>query len=77
MRALTSHQCGSKLIPRLGVIGGLSLLLVLVLAPGTPLFPSAQKPTYIFQFDVDTGDEESPSRCATANLIYLFIYLFI
>ena len=41
-------------IPGLGVIYGLSLLLVLVLAPrgfspGTPVFPSPQK----FQFDLD------------------------
>jgi len=38
-------------IPGPGVICGLSLLLVLVLAPrgfspGTPVFPSPQKPTY-------------------------------
>ena len=32
VRALTSHQCGPGLIPELGVIYGLSLLLVLVLA---------------------------------------------
>ena len=46
-----SHQCGPGLIPGLGVICGLSLLLVLVLAPrgsspGTPVFPSPQKPTF-------------------------------
>ena len=45
VRALrASHQCGPGLIPGLGVICGLSLLLVLVLAPrgfspGTPVFP--------------------------------------
>ena len=33
VRALTSHQCGPGSIPELGVICGLSLLLVLVLAP--------------------------------------------
>ena len=42
-------QVGST--PRRGVISGLSLLLVLVLAPrgfspGTPVFPSPQKPTH-------------------------------
>ena len=47
-----SHQCGPGSIPRLGVICGLSLLLVLVLAPrgfspGTPVFPSPQKPTLL------------------------------
>ena len=45
-----SHQCGPGSIPGLGVKCGLSLLLVLVLAlrgfsPGTPVFPSPQKPT--------------------------------
>ena len=46
VRELASHQCGSGSIPGLGVICGLSLLLVLVLAPrgfynspGTPVFP--------------------------------------
>ena len=51
MRALASHQCGPGSIPGLGVISGLSLLLVLVLAPrgfspGTPVLPSPQKPTF-------------------------------
>ena len=43
VRALASHQCGLGWIPGLGVICGLSLLLVLVLtprffSPGTPVF---------------------------------------
>ena len=51
VRALASHQCGPGSIPGLGVICGLSLLLVLVLAPrgfspGSPVFPSPQKPTF-------------------------------
>ena len=46
-----SHQFGPGLIPGLGVKCGLSLLLVLVPAPrgfspGTPVFPSPQKPTF-------------------------------
>ena len=46
-----SHQCGLGSIPGLGVKCGLSLLLVLVLAPrgfspGSPVFPSPQKPTF-------------------------------
>ena len=32
-RALTSHQCGSGSITELGVVCGISLLLVLVFAP--------------------------------------------
>ena len=37
VRALTSHQCGPGSIPGLGVICGLSLLLVLVPAPRVSL----------------------------------------
>ena len=42
--ALASHQCGLVSIPGLGAIRGLSLLLVLILAPrgfspGTPAHP--------------------------------------
>ena len=33
VRALVSHQCGPGLIPGIGVICGLNLLLILVLAP--------------------------------------------
>ena len=50
VRALTSHQCGPGSIPRLGVISGLSLLVLYsaqrVFSPGTPVFPSPQKPTF-------------------------------
>ena len=51
VRGLTSHQCGPGSTPGPGVIRGLSMLLVLVLAPrgfspGTPVFPSPQKPTF-------------------------------
>ena len=49
---LTSLQCGPGSIPGLGVICGLSLLLVLVLVPrgfslGTPVFPSPKRPTFL------------------------------
>ena len=52
VRALASHQCGPGSIPGLGFICGLSLLLVLVLAPrgfspGTLVFPSPLKPTLL------------------------------
>ena len=53
VRTLASHQCGQGSIPGLGIICGLTLLLVLVLAPGevflrvlSPVFPSPQKPTF-------------------------------
>ena len=48
VRALASHQCGLGLNPGVNDICGLSLLLVLSLAPrgfslGTPVFPSPQR----------------------------------
>ena len=51
MRALASHQCGPGSNPGVDTICGLSLLLVLSIAPrgfsqGTPVFPSPQKPTF-------------------------------
>ena len=50
VRALASHQCGPGSNPGFEAIFGLSLLLVLSFAPrgfspGTPIFPSPQKPT--------------------------------
>ena len=49
---LAFHQCDSGSIPRLNIISGLSLLLVLILAPrgfslDTPVFTYPQKPTLI------------------------------
>ena len=51
VRALASHQCDPGSNPGVEAICGLSLLLVLSLAPrgfspGTPVFPSPQKPTF-------------------------------
>ena len=57
LKVASSHLMGSRdgamigSIPGLGVICGLSLLLVLVLAPrgfspGTPVFPFPEKPTF-------------------------------
>ena len=51
VRELASHECVPGSIPRPGVICGLSLLLVLFLAPrgfspGSPVLPSPQKPTF-------------------------------
>ena len=50
VRALASHQCVPGSTPGVDTICGLSLLLVLFFAPrgfspGTPVFPSPQKPT--------------------------------
>ena len=49
--ALASHQCGLGSNTGVDAICGLSLLLVLSFAPrgfspGTPVFPSPQKPTF-------------------------------
>ena len=68
VRALASHQCG----PGLGVICGLSLLLVLVLASrgfslGTPVSPSRQIPTFPY----------SNSTWTPHLFIYLFIYFIL
>jgi len=51
VRALTSHQCDPGSNPGVDAICGLSLSLVLYLAPrgfssGTPGYPSPQKPTF-------------------------------
>ena len=56
MRALASHKCGPGSNPSVDSICGLSLLLVLCLAPrgfspGTPIFP-LQKKTRHFQIPV-------------------------
>ena len=50
VRALASHQCILGSIPGPGVICGLSLLVLYSgprgFSPGTPVFPSPQKPTF-------------------------------
>ena len=50
VRALAFHQCVPGSIPGLGVICGLSLLVLYSaprgFSPGTPVFSSPQKPTF-------------------------------
>ena len=83
VRALASHQCGPGSNPGVDAIYGLSLLLVLSFAPrgfppGTPVFPSPQKPIATFPNSNSTRnqvDEELLCGCATSKS--LFIYLFI
>ena len=86
VRALASHQCGPVSIPRLGVICGLSLLLVLYSAPtgfspGSPVFPSPQKPTLPNSNSIwnPRATGLSVVRLLSVTLIKqsLFIYLFI
>ena len=50
VRALALHQCGPGSISALGVKCGLNLLVLYSVMggffPGTPVFPSHQKPTF-------------------------------
>ena len=65
-----SHQCGPGSIPGLGFKYGLSLSLVLALAPrgfssGTPVFPYISK----FQLTLKSPERNEPIK-------YVFTYLF-
>ena len=81
MRALASHQCGPGSNPSVDTLCGLSLLLVLSFtprgfSPGTPVFPSPQKPTFPNSNSTrNQVDKEPLCGCATSKS--LFIYLFI
>ena len=84
VKALASHQCGPGSNPGIDTIYGLSLLLVVSLAPRgfspcTPVFPSPQKPTFPNSNSIrNQVDEEPLCGCATLkssfNLKTLFIY---
>ena len=73
VRALASHQCGPGSNPGVDAICGLSLLLVLSFAPrgfspGTPVFPSPQKPTFPNSNSIrNRVDEEPLCGCATSK----------
>ena len=86
VRALVAHQCSPGSDPGVDARCGLSLLLVLSFAPrgvspGTPVFPSPQKPTFPnFNSPRNQVDEEPLCGCASSKslfIIYLFIYSFI
>ena len=84
VRAFASHQCGLGSNPGVDAICGLSLLLVLSLAPrgfspGTSVFPSPQKPTFPNSNSTrNQVDEEPLCGCATSkSLFMLFYFLFI
>ena len=84
VRAPSSHQCGPSSNRSVDAICGLSLLLVLSLAPrgfspGTPVFPSLQKPTFPNSNSTSNQVDEEPLRgCALSkSLLILFIHLFI
>ena len=76
--ALASHQCGLGSNPGVNAIFGLSLWLVLSLAPrgfspGTPVFPLSSK-TNISKFQFD---QESGRRRTTMWMCYLQIVIFL
>ena len=79
--ALASHQCGPGSSP--GVICGLRLLLVLCIAPrgfspGTPVFPSPQKPAFPNSNSTrNRVDEEPPSGSATSNSLFTLFKKYI
>ena len=76
VRALPSHQCGPGSIPWSDAICGLSLLLVLSLAPrgfspGNPVFPSPQKLTFPDSNSTrNQVDEEPLCGCATSESLF-------
>ena len=81
VRALAFHQCDPGSNPGVDTICGLSLLLVLSLAPrsfspGTPVFPSPQKPTFSNSNSTRNQLDEEP-LCGCTTYKSLFIYLFI
>ena len=77
VRALAFHQCGAGSNPGIDAICGLSLLLVLSLAPrgfspGTPVFPSPQKPTFPNSNSIrNRVDGEPLCGCATSQSLLL------
>ena len=77
VRALAFYQCGPGSNPRVDTIRGLRLLLVpRGFFPGTPVFPSPQKPILPNSNSTrNQVDEEPLCGCSTSKS--LFIYLFI
>ena len=80
--ALASHQSGLGSNPGVNAIFGLSLWLVLSLAPrgfspGTPVFPSPQKPTFPNSNSTrNQVDEEPLCGCATCKSLFI-LFCFI
>ena len=78
VRALASHQYGPGSNPGVNAIYGLSLLLALSFAPrgfspGTPVFPSPQKPTLPNSNSTrNQVDEEPLYGCATSKSLFIY-----
>ena len=84
VRALASHRCGPGSNPSMDAICGLSLLLVLSFAsrgfsPGTPVFPSPQKPTFPNSNSTSWNqvDEEPHVDVLPADRLLLLLLLLI
>ena len=83
VRALASHQCGPGSNPGVDAICRLSLLFVLSFtprgfSPGTPVFPSPQKPAFPnSNLTRNQVDEEPLCGSATPKIIIYLFYLFI
>ena len=76
VRTLASHRCGSGSILGLDAICGLSLLLVLIstprgFSPGTPVFPSPQKPTFPNSNLIQNSVDELPLQIAIIIIIII------
>ena len=84
VRALASHQCGPGSNPGVDAICGLSLLLVLPLAPrgfspGTPVFPSpdvlpANRYLFLFILLCDPSSLEDLENTTTKSINYTFLF---
>ena len=80
VRALASHQCGLGSNPGFNAICGLKLLLILSfaprgLSPGTPVFPSLQKPAFPNSNSTrNQVDEEPLCGCATSKSLFILCY---
>ena len=84
--ALAFHQCGPGSIPGPGVTCGLSLLALYSaprgFSPGTPVFPSPQKPTFdlidLIYLIYSCFDEEQGLRdiCVTFESLFRLILHF-
>ena len=83
VRANASHQCGPGSNRGVDAMCELSLLLVLSLSmrgfsPGTPVFPTPQKPIFPNSDSTKNQVEEEPlCGCATSkSLFYLFSIIY-
>ena len=83
VRAFASHQCGLGSNPGFDAICGLKLLLILSfaprgLSPGTPVFPSLQKPAFPNSNSTrNQVDEEPLCGCATSKSLFILCYFIL